>query len=46
VVARLPHGPSVQALIVNDADRDDLRPGAPVTLTLPPEALRLLERNP
>jgi spermidine/putrescine transport system ATP-binding protein len=46
VVARLPHGPAVHALVVNDSDVDaeHLRPGAPITLTLPPEALRLLER--
>ena len=30
VIARLPHGPAVQVLVVNDSDRDDLRPGAPV----------------
>src|SRR4029079_16627374 len=48
VVARLPHGPAVHALVVNDSDvdADHLRPGTPVTLTLPPEALRLLERAP
>ena len=48
VVARLPHGPAVHALVVNDSDVDaeHLRPGTPVTLTLPPEALRLLERAP
>jgi spermidine/putrescine transport system ATP-binding protein len=46
VVARLPHGPAVHALVVNDSDvdADHLRPGAAVTLTLPVEALRLLER--
>jgi spermidine/putrescine transport system ATP-binding protein len=47
VVVRLPHGPAVHALVVNDSDTDSelLRPGSPVTLTLPPEALRLLERG-
>ena len=45
VVARLPHGPAVQALIVNDSVRDDLRPGVAVSVTFPVDALRLLERN-
>jgi spermidine/putrescine transport system ATP-binding protein len=47
VVARLPHGPAVYALVVNDSDvdADHLRPGAPVTLGLPVDALRLLERT-
>ena len=44
-LARLPHGPAVAALVVNDSDRDDLRPGVPVTLTMPAEALRLLDRG-
>src|SRR5262245_31931174 len=39
VIARLPHGPTVNVLLVNDADRDDLRPGTPVTLTMPVDAL-------
>jgi hypothetical protein len=45
VKARLPHGPAVQALLVNDSSRDDLRPGTAVTLSLPAEALRLLART-
>ncbi len=45
VLVRLPHGPAVQALVVNDSDRDDLRTGVPVTLTLPVDSLRLLERS-
>jgi ABC-type Fe3+/spermidine/putrescine transport system ATPase subunit len=45
VFARLSDGPTVQALVVNDSDSDDLRPGDEVTLTLPFEALRLLERT-
>jgi spermidine/putrescine transport system ATP-binding protein len=45
VLARLPHGPAVQALLVNDAARDDLRPGVAVSLTFPADALRLLERT-
>ena len=42
VVARLPHGPAVHALVVNDSDvdADHLRPGTAVTLTMPPEAVR------
>jgi spermidine/putrescine transport system ATP-binding protein len=43
VIARLPHGPAIQVLVVNDSDRDDLRPGTPLVLTLPVDALRLLE---
>jgi spermidine/putrescine transport system ATP-binding protein len=46
VSARLPHGPAIQALVVNDSDRDELRPGATVTVTLPVDALRVLERAP
>jgi spermidine/putrescine transport system ATP-binding protein len=45
VSARLRDGPEIKALVVNDSERDDLRPGAQVTLTLPPDALRLLERD-
>ncbi|GAA1832750.1 ABC transporter ATP-binding protein [Luedemannella flava] len=45
VVTRLPNGATVQALVVNDADVDDgLRPGTPVTVTLPADAVCLLER--
>jgi spermidine/putrescine transport system ATP-binding protein len=43
VSVRLPHGPAVQALIVNDTERADLRPGAAVTVILPADALRLLD---
>jgi len=43
VTARLPHGPEIKALVVNDAQRDELRPGTAVTLTLPADALRLLD---
>jgi spermidine/putrescine transport system ATP-binding protein len=45
VATRLPHGPRVQVVLVNDGDRNGLRPGTPVTLTLPSEALRLLDRG-
>jgi spermidine/putrescine transport system ATP-binding protein len=45
VRVRLPHGPAVQALLVNDDSRDELRPGAAVTVGLPTEALRLLDRG-
>jgi spermidine/putrescine transport system ATP-binding protein len=46
VLARLAHGPAVQALLVNDSDHDHLRPGAAVTLALPVDAVRLLEPEP
>jgi spermidine/putrescine transport system ATP-binding protein len=42
VLVRLAHGPAVQVLLVNDSDHDHLRPGEPVTLSLPPAAVRLL----
>jgi spermidine/putrescine transport system ATP-binding protein len=45
VRVRLPHGPAVQALLVNDDSREELRPGAAVTVGLPAEALRLLDRG-
>jgi hypothetical protein len=45
VKVRLPHGPTVQVLVVNDASHDDLRPGTAVTLGLPTDALRLLDRT-
>jgi spermidine/putrescine transport system ATP-binding protein len=45
VRVRLPHGPAVHALLVNDDSRDELRPGTAVTLGLPAEALRLLGRT-
>jgi spermidine/putrescine transport system ATP-binding protein len=45
VTTRLPDGAEVKALVVNDRDWEDLRPGAAVTLTLPPEALRLLDHD-
>ena len=42
VVARLPHGPAIQVIVINDAEHTDLRPGTAVTLVLPVDALRLL----
>jgi spermidine/putrescine transport system ATP-binding protein len=45
VVVRLPHGPAVHALLVNDSDHEHLAPGTAVALTLPPNALRLLEAS-
>jgi spermidine/putrescine transport system ATP-binding protein len=45
VTARLRHGPEIKALVVNDAQRDDLGPGAAVSLILPVDALRLLARD-
>ena len=46
VLVRLAHGPAVQVMLVNDADHDHLRPGEPVTLSLPPAAVRLLAPEP
>ena len=45
VTAHLRDGSEIKALVVNDSARDDLRPGAAVTLTLPVDALRLLEHT-
>jgi spermidine/putrescine transport system ATP-binding protein len=45
VVVRLAHGPAVHALLVNDSDHEHLSPGTAVALTLPPDALRLLEAD-
>ena len=42
VQVQLANGQTLQALVVNDGDRNDLAAGTPVTVTLPPEALRLL----
>ncbi len=42
VMVRLPHGPVLQALVVNDGDRGELSSGSHVSVTLPPDALRLL----
>jgi ABC-type Fe3+/spermidine/putrescine transport system ATPase subunit len=44
VVVRLAHGELLQALVVNDGGSDDLERGTPVTVALPPQALRLLAR--
>jgi spermidine/putrescine transport system ATP-binding protein len=46
VLVRLAHGPAVQVLLVNDSDHDHLNPGQPVTLFLPPTAVRLLAPEP
>ncbi|HEU5111612.1 MAG TPA: ABC transporter ATP-binding protein [Micromonosporaceae bacterium] len=46
VVVRLAHGPAVNALLVNDSDHEHLAPGTAVALTMPAEALRLLEHDP
>jgi spermidine/putrescine transport system ATP-binding protein len=45
VTARLQDGSDIKALFVNDSARDDLGPGSAVTLTLPVDALRLLDRD-
>ena len=42
VVVRLPHGDTVQVLVANTDDQIVHEPGTPVTLVLPPEALRAL----
>ena len=44
VVVRLVHGDVLQVLVVNDGGSDDLKRGTPVTVALPPQALRLLAR--
>jgi spermidine/putrescine transport system ATP-binding protein len=43
VLIRLPSGAQLQALVVNNGERDDLMSGSPVSVALPPEALRLLD---
>jgi ABC-type Fe3+/spermidine/putrescine transport system ATPase subunit len=45
VTARLKDGSEVKALVVNDSARDDLEPGSAVSLTLPVDALHLLDRD-
>jgi spermidine/putrescine transport system ATP-binding protein len=45
VSVRLPHGPSLQALVVSGTEPDALTPGTPVEVTCPPEALRVLARD-
>jgi spermidine/putrescine transport system ATP-binding protein len=42
VVVTLPHGAQIQALVTNDADDQAYSPGTAVTVTLPADALRLL----
>jgi TOBE domain-containing protein len=43
VLIRLASGAQLQALVVNSGERDDLTSGSPVSVALPPEALRLLD---
>jgi hypothetical protein len=45
VKIRLPHGPAVQALLMNDAGASTLTSGTPVTLGLDAESVRLLKRD-
>jgi spermidine/putrescine transport system ATP-binding protein len=45
VKIRLPHGPAVQALLVNDTGATQLESGTPVTLGLDAESVRLLKRD-
>lgn len=42
VMVRLPHGAVLQSLVTNDARRDGLATGQPVTVHLPPQSLRVL----
>ncbi|MET0526554.1 MAG: ABC transporter ATP-binding protein [Nocardioides sp.] len=42
VMVRLPHGAVLQSLVTNDARRDDLATGQPVTVHLPAQSLRVL----
>lgn len=42
VMVRLPHGAVLQSLVTNDASRDSLATGQPVTVHLPPQSLRVL----
>ena len=45
VKVRLPHGPAVQALLMNDTGAPTLESGTPVTLGLDADAIRLLKRD-
>ena len=45
VKIRLPHGPAVQALVMNDAGASELTSGTPVTLGMDAESVRLLRRD-
>ena len=42
VMVRLPHGAVLQSLVTNNARRDGLATGQPVTVHLPPQSLRVL----
>src|SRR5829696_7940667 len=42
VMVRLPRGAVLQSLVTNDASRDSLATGQPVTVHLPPQSLRVL----
>jgi spermidine/putrescine transport system ATP-binding protein len=43
IVVRLPGGVAVQALVTNADDRSRLVPGTPVTVVVPPDAVRVLD---
>ncbi|MFC5219578.1 ABC transporter ATP-binding protein [Streptomyces coerulescens] len=45
VMARLPHGPALRVLVVNDSDRDLLTPGTPALVSCAPEAIRILSKD-
>jgi ABC-type Fe3+/spermidine/putrescine transport system ATPase subunit len=46
VMLRLVHGESLQAMVSNQGERLDFEQGTPVTVFLPPEALRVLKISP
>jgi spermidine/putrescine transport system ATP-binding protein len=46
VMVRLPQGAVVQSLVTNTAGSDTFASGQPVTVCLPPEALRVLAASP
>jgi spermidine/putrescine transport system ATP-binding protein len=46
VLVRLPQGAVVQSLMTNTADNQALTTGQPVTVCLPPQALRVLAASP
>jgi len=46
VMVRLPHGGVVQSLVTNTSGSESFAAGQPVTVCLPPEALRVLAASP
>ncbi len=45
VRVRLPHGPAVQAMLINEDGARDLASGTPVTLGIGPDSIRVLQRD-